>query len=102
MSSSAFQPLKRRCDSMSGIELRPRPFFKSARTRGPLCTLNVCDADLLNWEMLFTATAAPVDVYKMCTWYRLEEHTSDLQSLMRISYAVFCLNNTSPTLSHTP
>src|SRR3546814_3046884 len=31
-------------------------------------------------------------------WYqplndRSEEHTSELQSLMRISYAVFCLNN---------
>src|SRR3546814_8584867 len=25
--------------------------------------------------------------------YRSEEHTSELQSLMRISYAVFCLNN---------
>src|SRR3546814_2566097 len=25
------------------------------------------------------------------TTYRSEEHTSDLQSLMRISYAVFCL-----------
>src|SRR3546814_10557431 len=24
-------------------------------------------------------------------WPRLEEHTSELQSLMRISYAVFCL-----------
>src|SRR3546814_2944880 len=24
--------------------------------------------------------------------YRSEEHTSELQSLMRISYAVFCLN----------
>src|SRR3546814_3626318 len=26
---------------------------------------------------------------------RLEEHTSELQSLMRISYAVFCLKNTN-------
>src|SRR3546814_6470073 len=26
-------------------------------------------------------------------WTRSEEHTSELQSLMRISYAVFCLNN---------
>src|SRR3546814_1872386 len=26
------------------------------------------------------------------TWSRSEEHTSDLHSLMRISYAVFCLN----------
>src|SRR3546814_6964350 len=25
--------------------------------------------------------------------YRSEEHTSDLQSLMRISYSVFCLKN---------
>src|SRR3546814_10174478 len=25
-------------------------------------------------------------------WLRSEEHTSELQSLMRISYAVFCLN----------
>src|SRR3546814_12734960 len=31
---------------------------------------------------------------------RSEEHTSELQSLMRISYAVFCLNkkNTKPTI----
>src|SRR3546814_3045271 len=27
--------------------------------------------------------------------HRSEEHTSELQSLMRISYAVFCLNKTS-------
>src|SRR3546814_9319061 len=26
-------------------------------------------------------------------WTRSEEHTSELQSLMRISYAVFCLKN---------
>src|SRR3546814_3668669 len=27
------------------------------------------------------------------TWLRSEEHTSELQSLMRTSYAVFCLKN---------
>src|SRR3546814_7610691 len=27
-----------------------------------------------------------------CAFQRSEEHTSELQSLMRISYAVFCLN----------
>src|SRR3546814_5530233 len=34
---------------------------------------------------------------------RSEEHTSELQSLMRISYAVFCLKkkNTKPTQAHT-
>src|SRR3546814_2239862 len=29
---------------------------------------------------------------------RSEEHTSELQSLMRISYAVFCLNKTKNTI----
>src|SRR3546814_3838270 len=29
--------------------------------------------------------------------HRSEEHTSELQSLMRISYAVFCLKNTTTT-----
>src|SRR3546814_20327225 len=30
---------------------------------------------------------------------RSEEHTSELQSLMRISYAVFCLKNKTSTIS---
>src|SRR3546814_5146222 len=32
---------------------------------------------------------------------RSEEHTSELQSLMRNSYAVFCLNKKKKTKSHT-
>src|SRR3546814_17284213 len=32
--------------------------------------------------------------------YRSEEHTSELQSLMRISYAVFCLKNKKKDESH--
>src|SRR3546814_7713515 len=32
---------------------------------------------------------------------RSEEHTSELQSLMRISYAVFCLKKKKPTTTHT-
>src|SRR3546814_9194558 len=36
------------------------------------------------------------------TLRRSEEHTSELQSLMRLSYAVFCLkNNKSPVLRDT-
>src|SRR3546814_986764 len=31
------------------------------------------------------------------TFQRSEEHTSELQSLMRISYAVFCLKKKTPT-----
>src|SRR3546814_9691109 len=37
--------------------------------------------------LAFDASGNVVDV----VWFRSEEHTSELQSLMRISYAVFCL-----------
>src|SRR3546814_3300356 len=33
---------------------------------------------------------------------RSEEHTSELQSLMRISYSVFCLKNKNTTIIHLP
>src|SRR3546814_9484284 len=33
--------------------------------------------------------------------WRSEEHTSELQSLMRISYAVFCLKKKKKTRKHT-
>src|SRR3546814_9809805 len=33
---------------------------------------------------------------------RSEEHTSELQSLMRISYAVFCLKKKNPTQKYKP
>src|SRR3546814_4172874 len=38
--------------------------------------------------------------YQLPTVFRSEEHTSELQSLMRISYAVFCLKkkNTYPAV----
>src|SRR3546814_6466714 len=36
-----------------------------------------------------------------CDAQRSEEHTSELPSLMRISYAVFCLNKKPHTTNHT-
>src|SRR3546814_6266474 len=54
----------------------------------------------LRWTALWLALAS----YAFLAWYmgRSEEHTSELQSLMRISYAVFCLKkkkgNTQLTL----
>src|SRR3546814_4435533 len=38
-----------------------------------------------------TASAAPTMTPSIVRGRRSEEHTSELQSLMRISYAVFCL-----------
>src|SRR3546814_9405067 len=51
------------------------------------------------WGLTFTATrplgivlASPIGTNLPATvTFRSEEHTSELQSLMRISYAVFCL-----------
>src|SRR3546814_10497916 len=43
---------------------------------------------------------APARAYGKTTWkigMRSEEHTSELQSLMRISYAVFCLKKKKTT-----
>src|SRR3546814_1505912 len=39
--------------------------------------------------------------YSQPLHFRSDEHTSELQSLMRISYAVFCLNNTTHQLQIT-
>src|SRR3546814_8714347 len=38
-------------------------------------------------QMIITRLTKP----QLIGWQRSEEHTSELQSLMRISYAVFCL-----------
>src|SRR3546814_2316585 len=39
---------------------------------------------------IFSCSTTPI-------WRRSEEHTSELQSLMRISYAVFCLKKKKKT-----
>src|SRR3546814_2499044 len=49
---------------------------------GPVAALRRIGDRWLPWLGIHRATAAPG---------RSEEHTSELQSLMRISYAVFCL-----------
>src|SRR3546814_1706134 len=46
-------------------------------------------------EQLGTAKLIDCDVS-----HRSEEHTSELQSLMRISYAVFCLNKKKVHILH--
>src|SRR3546814_7598488 len=42
-------------------------------------------------------------IWRLVRHKRSEEHTSELQSLMRISYAVFCLKKKNrPTQLHVP
>src|SRR3546814_2577238 len=44
-------------------------------------------------EFVLVRADVPAEIYSDLIWTvaRSEEHTSELQSLMRISYAVFCL-----------
>src|SRR3546814_4260270 len=46
------------------------------------------------------AGADPATDHRKCDQIRSEEHTSELQSLMRQSYAVFCLNKNTNTTKH--
>src|SRR3546814_9197517 len=56
----------------------------------------------LNWGCIPTkAMLRSADVLRLVGQAsRSEEHTSELQSLMRISYAVFCLKKTQNTTIH--
>src|SRR3546814_10538843 len=55
------------------------------------CTVAVMpEADAMN-EIVINPADLRVDTFRASGAGRSEEHTSELQSLMRISYAVFCL-----------
>src|SRR3546814_11899699 len=45
----------------------------------------------LIYAIIVTCLVATIMMFLLMTGARSEEHTSELQSLMRISYAVFCL-----------
>src|SRR3546814_4743919 len=67
------------------------------------CFANFC-------RSIATDLAPPLDAHPDSAHCRSEEHTSELQSLMRISYAVFCLqpksakkkNHGTTTCIHPP
>src|SRR3546814_5174131 len=56
--------------------------------------VNAAEATIQGIEL--EATFRPIERFTL----RSEEHTSELQSLMRISYAVFCLKNKKSKQSH--
>src|SRR3546814_8652130 len=64
--------------------------FRSAALRLP----NVLECHLVSGDFDYLIKA------RISEMARSEEHTSELQSLMRISYAVFCLKKKTNT--HTP
>src|SRR3546814_9872993 len=64
------------------IDRNPCITFSASRAQGPVLRITVAD----NGNGI-----APEHLARIFSHGRSEEHTSELQSLMRISYAVFCL-----------
>src|SRR3546814_7706016 len=67
--------------------------FRSGARRRRLGDVGTADAEAPGGDRRQRPLALrhPVDVGQPVEAVRSEEHTSELQSLMRISYAVFCL-----------
>src|SRR3546814_3443232 len=72
---------------------------------GVVDRLGLGSIEASNLKVVISPAPGTIDVLGMnflsqpASWRRSEEHTSELQSLMRISYAVFCLkkkNNQIP------
>src|SRR3546814_1096112 len=69
-------------------------YAKSLSTPEPLEISSMCSAPICSASAPIRAShhcRAYCGLAMGCSGVRSEEHTSELQSLMRISYAVFCL-----------
>src|SRR3546814_4476922 len=75
--------LKTAMPALNPAETRVSPFNNVYLAR-------IC-AFLGNIHAPTSRTAGAIASLEISTAFRSEEHTSELQSLMRISYAVFCL-----------
>src|SRR3546814_2577597 len=91
-------------DLWVGTPRHPSLAFRYLR-RELLITVNVtglCRAKCLRWTTAASRCEKPAILPWLLpnqTQCRSEEHTSELQSLMRISYAVFCLKKKNNTLT---
>src|SRR3546814_5149774 len=85
-SGSALRPDDRQCDGRICADvIRGREWPRCARCGGG------SRQSPENHAVRIWASVAALFVVLMASSPRSEEHTSELQSLMRISYAVFCL-----------
>src|SRR3546814_4509085 len=63
-----------------------------------------CNAERRNGLAVWPSDGQPQTAHLLdddIQGHRSEEHTSELQSLMRISYAVFCLKKKKQSIRHT-
>src|SRR3546814_10502324 len=83
------------------------PYTTLFRSSAAVCSVTLCKRINANAARLNTASATsissrvkPVSCLATNSHLRSEEHTSELQSLMRISYAVFCLKKKTKKEPH--
>src|SRR3546814_7936933 len=118
-STSGFRPVAAAASGAGASLLPPLPFTGEGWGEGALCappspaggrgafcfsassTSAASDASAASCASI-TATTPPSDSVSPTLTLRSEEHTSELQSLMRISYAVFCLKKKKQYIKHTP
>src|SRR3546814_7005272 len=78
------------CTQIVGTGLRPKR--QQAQIRRALCKLQrTLGVTRIEDQKLDVGIGDDMQVIVEPAQWRSEEHTSELQSLMRISYAVFCL-----------
>src|SRR3546814_5290983 len=70
------------------------PYTTLFRSRSPDCRCSTTISSSTHCSRCFRSAARALS-------FRSEEHTSELQSLMRISYAVFCLKKKINTTKKT-
>src|SRR3546814_1025002 len=72
------------------------PFLLKLESGGLIHRLFVALSSAWRWR-----AHTGMSIAHMAKTFRSEEHTSELQSLMRISYAVFCLKKTKQDTNKT-
>src|SRR3546814_10318254 len=84
------------CGLMIGVDIRPpnTPPFEMVKVP-PVMSSIVSVPSLARLQRSAIAFSIPAKDRLSALRTRSEEHTSELQSLMRISYAVFCLKKNS-------
>src|SRR3546814_7231615 len=83
---------------LAGLQAIPSSYYEAAKLdgAGSWAIFRHVTLPLLKPFILFVTV---VSIIKASQAFRSEEHTSELQSLMRISYAVFCLNTKNSILT---
>src|SRR3546814_4231364 len=90
----ALQPVRRDFAFLAPADLAADTLLKAVKGADKTAIVDVSLFDL------FIGAGVPEAQKSLAIEVRSEEHTSELQSLMRNSYAVFCLKNKTTKYSH--